>query len=264
MKNYDVEVLVACMNQKDFSFYEKMNIKTNAVFANQSDDFSYKEANINGKVAKLITTNDRGVGKNRNIAILFSSSKYLLFADDDLQYHDDYADTITNAFEKIPKADIIVFDLKEINYSNMSHVKHRRIKKIGRVRWYNFMRYSTPNIAIKRDSLLKNSLFFSLLYGGGAKYHCGEDTLFLREALRKKMRIYKYPAYIATSDKSTSTWFKGYTEKYFIDQGVIYANLFPKLKWLLAIYYAFKYSKHIKDFTFFQIYKFMRKGIKSF
>lgn len=257
----EVEVLVACMKQKDFSLYEKMNINTNAVFANQSDEFSYKEIIKDGNVLKMITTNDRGVGKNRNIAILFSTAKYLVFADEDLTYKDNFHNTIIEAFHKLPKADMIIFDLE---YSDNSNCERTKIKKIKRLNIFNSMLYGAPRFVIKRESLLKNNLWFSLLYGGGAPYSSGEDSLFLREAFRKKLRIYSYPVVIATTDTSSSTWFKGYNEKYFFDKGILLANLFPKLKWIIAIYYSFKYSKYTNEFSILQIFRLIKKGIKNF
>ena len=39
----EVEVLVACMNQTDDALYKKMNLHTDAIFANQCDEYSYNE-----------------------------------------------------------------------------------------------------------------------------------------------------------------------------------------------------------------------------
>ena len=38
-----VEVLVACMHQKDDSLYREMNLQPDAILANQGDEFFYKE-----------------------------------------------------------------------------------------------------------------------------------------------------------------------------------------------------------------------------
>ena len=74
-----VEVLVACMNQKDDSLYQKMNLQTDAVLANQCDEYSYREfVQEDNSVVKLISTADRGVGKNRNKALLNSTGEYLM------------------------------------------------------------------------------------------------------------------------------------------------------------------------------------------
>lgn len=66
-----IEVLVACMHQTDDSLYKEMNLQTDAVFANQCDKYDYQEyPQENGYIAKMISTPDRGVGKNRNKALL--------------------------------------------------------------------------------------------------------------------------------------------------------------------------------------------------
>ena len=81
-----VEVLCATMHQKDFSKIDAMNIQSNVVYANQSDDTRYDEMTFGENQAKMITTATRGVGINRNLSLLYSSGDYLLISDDDLTY----------------------------------------------------------------------------------------------------------------------------------------------------------------------------------
>ena len=68
-----IEVLVATMNQKDSTIYEKMNLKTDAVFANQADRYEYQCFSKQKSKVKMITTSERGVGKNRNTALMYAT-----------------------------------------------------------------------------------------------------------------------------------------------------------------------------------------------
>lgn len=257
-----VEVLVACMHQKDDSLYKEMNLQTDAILANQCDEYTYREyMQDNGCVAKLVSTADRGVGKNRNKALMNASGEYLLFADEDMIYEDGYEGMVLDAFNKKKDADIIVFNLI---YLNRFTKGRKEEKKFKRVRFWNSMRYGAARIAIKRSALEKNCLSFSTLYGGGAKYSSGEDTLFIREALRKGLKIYYCPVVIAKVKQETSTWFNGYTDKFFIDRGVLIANAFPLLCHLFIYYFAFKLRKASKDHSFSKILSLMKKGIKTF
>ena len=86
------EILCVTMNQKDFSKIEEMNIHSNVVFANQANNVCYCEKEFNGSKAKMITTNTRGVGINRNIALMYANADICLFADDDVTY-------VNNVFE---------------------------------------------------------------------------------------------------------------------------------------------------------------------
>lgn len=256
-----IEVLVATMNQSDFSLYDKMNLKTDAVFANQSDKYEYKEFSNKKSKMRMITTMTRGVGKNRNIALMYSDADICLLADDDVRYVDNYDSIIENAFSEIPEADIIIFNIETIGDNETSRRVNKKIKKIH---MFNVLNYGAPRVAIRKASLSKKNIWFSLLYGGGAVYSSGEDSLFLTEAIRKKMRIYAYPCKIADVNQETSTWFKGYTQKYFEDKGVWFANAFPNLKYLLSVYYSFRLKRYTQEFSVLQIFTMMNAGIKKF
>jgi len=255
---YTIEVLIAAINQKDAELYYKLGLKTDAIIANQTDSYWYKEYNIDGNTVKVISTNGRGVGKNRNIALLNASADICVIGDDDLIYAPDYPEMIIRAFEELPDADIIVFHIVNLKTPN-----NRIITKVKRVSLFNFVRYGASRIAFKRESLLKANIWFSLLYGGGAKYSAGEDTLFLREALKKGLKIYTYPKKIADAIQETSTWFNGYNEKYFFDKGVLMANLFPKMKYLVGIYMAIRFKPKSK-FKYLQAIKHVFRGIRHF
>ncbi|MDR3587305.1 MAG: glycosyltransferase family A protein [Desulfosporosinus sp.] len=253
-----IEVLVAAMNQKDAELYYKLGLKSNTVIANQTDSYWYKEYIIEDHSVKVVSTNDRGVGKNRNVALLNASGDICVLGDDDLMYPPNYQEIIRCAFEELPDADIIVF-----NIVNREIPDQRPITKIKRVGIFNFTRYGAPRIAFKRESLLKANILFSFLFGGGAKYSSGEDTIFLREALKKGLKIYAYPMKIADVIKKISTWFTGYNEKFFFDKGALIATLFPKMKYLAGIYIAIRFKSSSK-FTYLQALKHVFKGIKGF
>ena len=76
------------MHQSDFSKIKEMNIKSDVIFANQCDHTSYEELEFDGHTAKMISTATRGVGKNRNLALIYASADICLFADDDVTYDD--------------------------------------------------------------------------------------------------------------------------------------------------------------------------------
>lgn len=257
-----VEVLVACMHQTDDSLYKDMNLQTDAILANQTDEFSYKEyIEANGCKVKLISTNDRGVGKNRNKALQFATGDYLLCADEDMIYEDGYSELVSEMFDVQKKADIIVFNLTYLNRYTPGRRAGRRFK---RIHFWNSMRYGAARIAIKRSALEKATLSFSTLYGGGAKYSSGEDSLFIREALRKGLKMYYCPIVIAKVKQQESSWFYGYTDKFFIDKGILIANAFPAMKFLFIYYFAFGLRNVSNDYGFLRICRLMRQGVKEF
>lgn len=257
-----VEALVACMGQVDDALYREMNLSSDAILANQGDEYRAETyVQPNGAVVKLISTTDRGVGRNRNKALEAATGEYLLCADQDMVYVDDYARIVEDAFRRAPDADVIAFNLEFLNRLTPGRKANAKFK---RARLWRAMRYGAPNLALRRAAIDKACLSFSRLYGGGAKYSAGEDSLFIREALRKGLKMYCCPTVIARVKQTESTWFRGYTEKYYVDKGVLLANAFPLLKSLLIYYFAFGERRASREFGFFKICWLMRRGFREF
>lgn len=188
----DLQVLVSTMHQKDYSIIEKMNINSDAIIINQCDRFEYKKINYKGNSIDFFSFAERGVGLSRNTALMRATADICLFADEDMVYVDNYKEIVINAFKENPKADMILFNVPSKNPERPTC----QIVTKGKVRWYNCFRYGAVNIAVKTEKLKKRNIYFSLLFGGGAKYSAGEDSMFIADCLRKGLKIYTHPAII--------------------------------------------------------------------
>ena len=259
MHDSKVEVLVAAVNKDAIELYNKMKIATNAVIANQGDTYCYLEKMICDRRVRVIETAGQGVGKNRNLALMCAEGEYLLFSDEDIVYRDGYEKMVIDAFERHPDADMLIFD---INF--LGEVREEKIEVEKRIFVFNAMKYGTPRFVIKRDSLRKVNIWFSLLYGGGAPHACGEDSLYLREILRKKLKVYTVPAIIADLKQEESTWFHGYNDKYFKDKGMLIANMFPFFCHFLIFIFSERFAKKTNEYTFLDIYRLMKAGIRYY
>lgn len=217
-----LQVLVSTMNQKNHSIIKKMNIQSDAIIINQTDSNDAQEFTSNGCFIKFLSFKERGVGLSRNNALMRANSDICLMADDDMIYVDGYKDIVIKAFKENQKADIIMFNVPIQKKDGKTIIK---VRKSGRVRFYNSMRYGTVNIAFRKEAILKNNIYFSLLFGGGAQYGSGEDSLFIRDALRNGLKIYSSTEIIAKIRENKSTWFTGYNEKYFFDKGALFQAL---------------------------------------
>ena len=133
----------------------------------------------------------------------------------------------------------------------------------GRVRWYNCGRYPTYSFAARTEKLREANIAFSLLFGGGARYSNGEDSLFLAECIRKGLKVYKAPVTIGKENGRPSTWFHGYNEKFFYDRGVLYHFLYGKAAFLMALRFLYKQKDVMcKEFSFREAFALMRRGIR--
>ncbi len=246
-----IQVLVAAMNQKDHSLIEKMNIKTDAIIGNQCDRNEIERFERDGKDVLYLNFKERGVGLNRNNALMRADADVCLFADDDMVYVDNYVQIVEEAFSKISEADVIVFNLIEKEQSRYI------IPKIHRVRWYNYLRYGTARVAIKLKSTKINGIYFNQCFGGGTEHCHGEDNLFLTSCLKAGLKIYAYPAYIAElTEERPSTWNESYGEKYLRDQGTLYRQVSRRWWRLLCLQDALRKRK-IYPMSWHKAYKTM-------
>ena len=142
-----VEVVCVTMGQKDLTIADKMHITGDAVFGNQADGFRKEVQTRDGQTVKMITTDTRGVGINRNIALLHATGDILLFADDDICYADGYADGVRRAYAQHPDADMILFSL---DITQGGRVIRRIKNRDGRLRFYRALRYGTCVCSIRR------------------------------------------------------------------------------------------------------------------
>lgn len=252
------EVLCVTMHQNDFSKIKEMNIHSDVVFANQSDHTSYEEYTFEGFTAKMISTQTRGVGINRNLALLYASAEICLLADDDVRYHDDMAERVIAEFDAHPDADVMIFHL-EADDPVRIQPKYARTEKWSRFRG---LPWGGVRIAFRLDAVRKANAWFSPLFGGGAVFPSGEDSLFLTDLRRAGLTIYVSKETIGSISFETSSWFTGRDEKYFFSRGAYFKAVHPKTIFLWMLYFALRIKK--SDLTFIQKIKWMIYGTDGY
>lgn len=260
-KMLKIETLISTMNQEvdDLSLAEKMNIQTDAIIVNQTDNVFYYREDGKSKI-EMYSFDERGVGLSRNNALMRSTADVCLMADDDMVYVDNYEDIVRRAYLKYPDADFIVFNVR-VHYSDRIE---ERVKKSGKVRFWNSLKYGTVTFSFKREAILKKNMSFSLLFGGGAKYSSGEDTLFLWTALKRKLKVYSEETIIADVYNYESTWFQGYNDKFYKDKGALFKSMEPILYPLLNLQLALRKKKTYKNKkSLNEILKMMNEGSKE-
>ena len=258
-----LQVLVACVQENPIMLAEHMNLSTEAVICNQCQEYSYKEFVRKGRLIRAFAFDERGVGLNRNNALMRAEAEYALFADEDIVYTDDYEEKILREFSRNPKADILMFNVEAFEERRTyENVRHKRI------RWYNYGRYPTYSMCIRTESIRKANIWFSLLFGGGARYSNGEDSLFLHDCLKKGLKIYGVPVTIGhemrRQEGDESTWFKGFTEKFFYDRGVLYRYLYGPMALPFAVRFLLKNRGTMcREIPVGDALRLMRKGIRE-
>ena len=249
-----LQVLLSIMNDSNpIKKIEKMNIKCNYVIVNQVLNKKIKLTNDSYKNSKIISVNDRGLSKSRNLALKNSTDEILLFSDDDMSYVDDLESKIISAYEKYDDADAIAFIVKNIN---------RKIKyKVSKINFFQSLKISSVQLTVKYNNIL-----FDENFGSGSKYFMGEENIFLSDCLRKKMKIYFVPIEIGELHfLNNSKWFKGYNYEYFLSKGAVFYRISNLIYPLLILLFAFrKKSLYINNVTTLNAIKYMFNGVKDY
>ena len=254
-----IQLLVSAVDKDGAVLAEQMHIGSDAVIVNQCGRYGYEEIARNGHRIQVFAMAERGVGLSRNTALLHADADICVFSDEDIVLCGDYQEQIRRAYEELPDADMILV--------NVQVAAARRTywnEDIHRINYRNYGRYPAYSITARHEALLRANVHYSLLFGGGARYSNGEDSLFLRDCLRAGLKIYALPDCIGEEIERESTWFHGYTEKFFTDRGVLYHYLYGWLSGVFALRFLFKNkSEMCTEIPFRQAYRMMRKGIVS-
>lgn len=253
------EILCVTMNQQGFQKIHEMNIHSNIVYANQTNTNSYEEIDNEGYYAKMISTTTKGVGINRNLALMYADADYCLLSDDDMIYYDNLEDIVVNEFRNLPDADIIIFNIDSLGEER----KQRKINRTRKCYAWDRMSWGAVRVAVHLDSIKKKNIWFSPLFGGGCLYPSGEDSIFLTDAQRKGLKIYLSSKVIGKTDFNNSSWFSGYDENYYYGKGAFYQALHKKPFLLWAIYICLRTRKGT-ELKFIDRIHCLIKGKKSF
>ena len=132
----NIEVLISTMNEKSIDCYKRFNLKTDALIINQTDHNAYEEISVDGNKIRMISTDTRGLGVSRNLALLNSNADIVVFCDDDEVFEDDYDKIILSDFTKHPDVDFFVF--KTIIYQDGKEII--KVKEEKNLSIYNSLR----------------------------------------------------------------------------------------------------------------------------
>lgn len=236
------QILCVTMGQKDFSKIKEMNIHSDVIFANQTNQVKYDEYRFEEYRAQMITTNTCGVGRNRNIALMYADAEYCLFADDDVVYYDGLEEKVVSEFEKHKDADVFIFNLDSENgeRKQIKYTKTRRCKIVEKMPW------GCVRVAVKLKALKKANIWFTTLFGGGCMFPSGEDSLWLTAMKKKGLKFYISKETLGKVIFSNSSWFSGYDKKFYFGKGAYYQAAHPKTFYLRMIYICFRTKSESK------------------
>ena len=259
MKEMRLQLLISAVNQEPEKLISAMHVQSDAILVNQCDHFSYEEIRQADHLIRVYHLAERGVGLSRNHALQQADGDICLFADEDIVYQDDYVRKILEEFGRHPEADMLLFNVDVCRARRTYHTG-----RYGRVRLYNCGRYPAYSFALRREVMHAKNVCYSLLFGGGARYSNGEDSLFIRDCIRSGMKVYKTPVTIGREKERESTWFSGYHEKFFFDRGVLYHHLYGRLAIAMSLQFLLRHGRVMcREISVRKAYGIMRRGIRA-
>lgn len=254
-----IQLLVSAVNQDAAALVKQMNIRGSAVIVNQCDNYGYEEIVNQCRRIQVFSMAERGVGLSRNTALLHADADICVFSDEDIVLCEEYEELIGRAYEELPDADMILVNVRVAparrTYWN---------EDIHRINYRNYGRYPAYSITARHEALLRANVHYSLLFGGGARYSNGEDSLFLRDCLKAGLRIYAHTVCIGEEKERESTWFSGYHEKFFRDRGVLYHYLYGRLALPLSFRFLWVHRGEMcREIPLKQAYRLMKDGVRE-
>lgn len=255
----EFQILCVTMHQNDFSKIKEMNVHSDIVYANQCDHTSFEEIKFEGHTAKMISTETRGVGINRNLVLTYADSDICLMADDDVRYNDDAEEKILAEFRNHPDADVIIFHF-ESNDPHRKPPKYNETKK-----WPKLA--TTPwgavRIAFRLNSVRKANVWFTTLFGGGCLFPSGEDSMWIKDLRKAGLTFYVSKETIGTVSYETSTWFTGYDDKYFYGVGACFTAINSRTTLFKYMYMALR-TRGKGKLSVSEKFFWMRNGKKGY
>lgn len=256
----NIEVLISTMNEKSIDCYKRFNLETDALIINQTDHNAYEEKMVDGNKIRMISTDTRGLGLSRNLALLNSKADIVVFCDDDQVFENEYKDKIISSFEKHPNVDFFVF--KTIIYQDGKEIIKVREEKDLSI--YNSLRYGSVHFAFKREVQRRENIWVSTYFGAGTPNGSGEDSIFISDWIRSGKNVRTSKNLIAKIYNDGSTWFKGYDEKFFYDKGKLSKALFPRTYRLYIEQFLRRHKEMTKYINIKTARKLMLDGARDF
>lgn len=255
-----VEVILSTMKRESLDFLKEKNIETDCLVINQAGRNSYEEREVDSHRRRMISTDTIGVGRSRNIGLNNSKADIVIIADDDEVFEKGYGRMVEEEFSKNPSVDFFVF--KTIIYQDGQEIV--KVVKEQDLSRYNSHRYGAVHFAFRREDLAKANIFFSTCFGGGTENGSGEDTLFIKDAIKRGLKVRTSEKLLARVYNESSSRFEGYNERFFYNKGKLAKALYPRAYRIYIRQFLLRHKEFLTDVGKKRAKERMLEGAKEF
>ena len=148
---------------------------------------------------RILIHQGKGLAANRNHALEAATGDYLLLSDDDARYTEDYFRHLVDAFSAYPDDDLFTLQMVD----EMGHfLKNYPTATFRYPHCPKGFYVSSLEIAFRRSDRLPR---FDTRFGIGSAYlACGEEEVFLHEALKNGLHARYIPLTVVETPRSTT------------------------------------------------------------
>ena len=146
----------------------------------------------------IVEDNGKGLARSRNIALENATADLLVITDDDNRYDTAAIELIRNAFEKHPTAGLIQFQALSMEGKPLRHYPAFPYAYETRPRGTYFC---SVELVMRRKANLPR---FDERFGLGAELGCGEEEVFVHEAVKRGVKMIYVPQPLVRTDGATT------------------------------------------------------------
>ncbi|KFF06169.1 glycosyltransferase family 2 protein [Flavobacterium reichenbachii] len=259
----DLEILIATKDRSNLDFLTKMFPSEhfsnfNLLIINQSEILVLHSEY---PTVRVINAAEIGLSKSRNKAVKNAVKKICLITDDDVVFIPNFQKDIVEAFSELTEASVITFNHIRFGNSQPEKKEIQSYKHSLKSIW----KVSSIEIAFKLEEIKKHQIYFDEWFGLGSFFETAEEFLFLKTALKHRLKMYYSPKIIVSHPEISSGRNEGSHQLIFARSALFY-----KIKgkyaylWLLK-YLLFLYrNDHISKSGFKEKYKIGLSGIYKY
>ncbi len=230
------------MNRTSLDFLDKMFTKVatedlRVLVVNQT---MHQPLTSDRDNVRVVNSREFGLSKSRNLAIKHAIGDICLIADDDVEYLSSMPEIILQAYQRLPEAAAITFQIKTNDgkaYRNYN-LRSEALKQKRQI-----LNVSSIEVSFKLKAIKGHDILFNEMFGLGSNYVLGEECLFLNEVLSVGEKAFYVPKQIVKHSFERSTQ-RLDTRRLVINKAAVYQLIYPKT-----------YKVHIAKLCFF----FLRK-----
>ena len=151
-----------------------------------------------------ITSSNKGVAKSRNVVLENTTTKYLLFADDEISFLNDGIKAAISYLEANSDCDLVLAQAIDVNGRLR---KTYPSKKVALTK-FNSAKAATYEMIVRVESAKSKGVRFDESFGAGVENFLGDEYIFITDLLKRGGKAVFLPVTIAIhpEESSGSRW----------------------------------------------------------